>query len=163
MVNKTVSREHNNGGLVDGASRYRSHFLQYTTLAALEANDGLDVIALHKWYGEHTKCDYYDWGTRVLDMNCGPHDQRLLTEDRQRQDYMDILGVDILGVLGAIPHLTTHAYEIDRIDNTVGYSLRNMLRCCFKHNCFIRHLQHSFCGARLSAGKLRARLRPFIV
>jgi hypothetical protein len=152
MVNVTMSREHNNGGLVDGASLYRTRYasLQYTTLAALEANDGLDVIALYEWYGENTTCDYYDWGTSALDMNCGP---------RHSTPGYD---PNLLGVLGAIPHLSPAAYEIDRIDNTVGYCLRNMLRCCFKHNCFIHQLEHSFGGTRLSTGELQAQARRLL-
>jgi hypothetical protein len=66
---------------------------------------------------------------------------------------------NFLGVLGAIPHLSPCAYEIDRIDNTAGYCLRNMLRACFKHNCFIQQLEHNFGGARLSTGELQARLQ----
>jgi hypothetical protein len=52
MSNNTMKREYSNGGLVDGASRHRFGVLQYTTIAALEANNGLDVIGLCGWYGE---------------------------------------------------------------------------------------------------------------
>ena len=52
MYHCTMKREYNNGGLVDGASRHRYGVLKYTTIAALEANNGLDVIGLYEWYGE---------------------------------------------------------------------------------------------------------------
>jgi hypothetical protein len=87
-------------------------------------------------------------------MNCGPH-KRSSQQAGRRADY----DPKLLGVLGTIPHLSRAAYEIDRIDNTAGYCLRNMLRACFKHNCFIQGLEVTYGGARLSTGELQARLR----
>ena len=52
MAKNTMERASDNGGLVDGTSRHRCGVLQYTTIAALEANNGLDVIGLYGWYGE---------------------------------------------------------------------------------------------------------------
>jgi hypothetical protein len=64
----------------------------------------------------------------ALGMNCGGNNKKIHWSERP--DY------DTAGVLGASTHLSNHGYEVDREDNAVGYCLRNMLRMCFKHNCF---------------------------
>jgi hypothetical protein len=43
----------NKGGLVAGATKHTKQTLQYTTIAALKANDGLDLIGLFEWYGKN--------------------------------------------------------------------------------------------------------------
>jgi hypothetical protein len=79
-------------------------------------------------------------------MNCGAHNRHICRADRVDYDPK------LLGVLGAIPHLGPTAYEVDRIDNTVGYCFRNMLRCCFKHNCFIQPIELEYKSALSKTG-----------
>jgi hypothetical protein len=138
MARATIGRPRDKGGLVAGATEGTKTTLQYTNIAALEANDGIDVIALYEWYGKNTKCAYHDWGTNTLEMNCGAH--HLALKQLDRVDY----DTELHGDLGAIPYLTQQAYEIDRFDDTVGYCLRNMVRCCFKHNHFVNVLDKAY-------------------
>jgi hypothetical protein len=99
MSKNTTERPWNKGGLVAGATKHSKKTLQYTTIAALKAKDGLDLIGLYEWCGKNPKCVYHDWSTNTLKMNCGAHNlrQRLI----ERVDY----DPELLGDLGAIPHL----------------------------------------------------------
>jgi hypothetical protein len=72
-------------------------------------------------------------------MNCGAA-HTLMIKQLDRVDY----DPELHGDLGAIPYLTKHAYEIDRIDDTVGYCFRNMVRCCFKHNHFVNCIDKAY-------------------
>jgi hypothetical protein len=138
LATNTIGRPSNKGGLVAGATKHTSKVIKYTSIAALEAHDGIDLFGLYEWYGKNPKCVYHDWGTNTLKMNCGPHTGPI--EDRYDYTPEECM----LGDLGAIPHLTERAYEIERIDDTVGYCFSNMLRSCFKHNALVHNLTSSY-------------------